>query len=72
MERGTHAAGRPDVEPAVERVAELAGRLERELAKAIVGQQRVIREILLAFLAGGHCLLRGVPGLAKTTALEMQ
>jgi MoxR-like ATPase len=47
-------------------VAELAGRLERELAKAIVGQQRVVREILIAFLAGGHCLLRGVPGLAKT------
>ena len=50
----------------IDRVAEVAGRLERELAKAIVGQQRVIREILIAFLAGGHCLLRGVPGLAKT------
>ena len=46
------------------------GRLERELAKAIVGQQRVIREILIAFLAGGHCLLRGVPGLAKTLLIK--
>jgi MoxR-like ATPase len=53
-----------------ERVAEVAGRLERELAKAIVGQQRVIREILIAFLAGGHCLLRGVPGLAKTLLIK--
>jgi MoxR-like ATPase len=52
------------------RVAEVAGRLERELAKAIVGQQRVIREILIAFLAGGHCLLRGVPGLAKTLLIK--
>jgi MoxR-like ATPase len=54
----------------VDRVAEVAARLERELAKAIVGQQRVIREILIAFLAGGHCLLRGVPGLAKTLLIK--
>jgi MoxR-like ATPase len=54
----------------VEQVAEVAGRLERELSKAIVGQQRVIREILIAFLAGGHVLLRGVPGLAKTLLIK--
>src|SRR5687767_2317712 len=53
-----------------DRVAETAVRLERELAKAIVGQQRVVREILIAFLAGGHCLLRGVPGLAKTLIIK--
>src|SRR5687768_3654359 len=53
-----------------ETIAEVAERLERELAKAIVGQQRVIREILIAFLAGGHCLLRGVPGLAKTLIIK--
>jgi len=52
------------------RVAEVAARLERELGKAIVGQQRVVREILIAFLAGGHCLLRGVPGLAKTLLIK--
>jgi MoxR-like ATPase len=54
----------------VTHVAEVAGRLERELSKAIVGQQRVIREILIAFLAGGHVLLRGVPGLAKTLLIK--
>ena len=54
----------------IESVADVAGRLERELAKAIVGQQRVVREILIAFLAGGHCLLRGVPGLAKTLLIK--
>ena len=53
-----------------ERVADVAARLEGELAKAIIGQQRVIREILIAFLAGGHCLLRGVPGLAKTLLIK--
>jgi MoxR-like ATPase len=59
-----------DAEVSVEHVAEVASRLERELAKAIVGQQRVIREILIAFLAGGHVLLRGVPGLAKTLLIK--
>jgi MoxR-like ATPase len=51
-------------------VSDVATRLERELGKAIVGQQRVVREILIAFLAGGHCLLRGVPGLAKTLLIK--
>jgi len=51
-------------------VADVANRLEREIGKAIIGQQRVIREILIAFLAGGHCLLRGVPGLAKTLLIK--
>jgi MoxR-like ATPase len=53
-----------------ERVSDAAARIERELSKTIVGQQRVIREILIAFVAGGHCLLRGVPGLAKTLLIK--
>lgn len=40
--------------------------LRSELAKIIVGQGNVIDELLIALLAGGHCLLLGVPGLAKT------
>src|SRR5260221_14252355 len=59
-----------DADVSVEHVAEVAGRLERELSKTIVGQQRVIREILIAFFAGGHVLLRGVPGLAKTLLIK--
>ena len=43
-----------------------AQRLERELTSIVVGQERVIRELLLALLAGGHVLLEGVPGLGKT------
>ena len=69
-ERSLHLTGREEPPIPVERVAELSTRLERELAKVIVGQQRVIREILIAFLAGGHCLLRGVPGLAKTLLIK--
>ena len=41
-------------------------RLRDELAKVIVGQPRVIDELLMALFARGHCLLQGVPGLAKT------
>ncbi len=37
-----------------------------EIGKVIVGQQKIIDELLISVLAGGHCLLEGVPGLAKT------
>jgi len=40
--------------------------LRRELSKQIVGQGDTIEQMLIAILAGGHCLLEGVPGLAKT------
>ncbi|MCW3117080.1 MAG: family ATPase [Chitinophagaceae bacterium] len=40
--------------------------LKNEIQKIIVGQDDVLEEILIALLAGGHCLLEGVPGLAKT------
>jgi MoxR-like ATPase len=48
----------------------LAAALQNELGRVIVGQQQVIDEILTAFLAGGHVLLRGVPGLAKTLLIK--
>ena len=48
----------------------LALRLREELAHAIIGQQSVVQEILTAFFAGGHVLLRGVPGLAKTLLIK--
>ena len=48
----------------------LAVSLQHELGRVIVGQQQVINEILTAFLAGGHVLLRGVPGLAKTLLIK--
>jgi MoxR-like ATPase len=53
-----------------EEAQRLAARLREELGRAIIGQQGVIQEILTAFFAGGHCLLRGVPGLAKTLLIK--
>jgi MoxR-like ATPase len=69
-DRNLQLTERAQPQASLERVAEVATQLERELAKAIVGQHRVVREILIAFLAGGHCLLRGVPGLAKTLLIK--
>src|SRR6476661_5045099 len=43
-----------------------ASRLRAEVQRRIVGQERVLDEILMALIAGGHALLVGVPGLAKT------
>ena len=48
----------------------LASGLRDELGRAIIGQHDVVQEILTAFFAGGHCLLRGVPGLAKTLLIK--
>ncbi len=45
---------------------QLAAAIETEIAKVIVGQQDVVRHVLLGILAGGHVLLEGVPGLGKT------
>jgi len=50
--------------------AALAARLRSEMGRAIIGQHEVVHQILIAFFAGGHCLLRGVPGLAKTLLIK--
>lgn len=44
--------------------------LKKEIAKVIVGQQEAVDEVLITLLAGGHCLLEGVPGLAKTLLVK--
>ena len=51
---------------AIARLADARTRLIDQLRRRIVGQDEVIDQVLVALLAGGHCLLVGVPGLAKT------
>ncbi len=51
---------------AIERLNDGYRRARKELAKVIVGQERVLEELLISVFARGHCLLVGVPGLAKT------
>src|SRR5215204_1381845 len=53
-----------------EHLLEAAARLRSEVGKRIVGQRNALDEILIAMLAGGHALLVGVPGLAKTLMIR--
>jgi MoxR-like ATPase len=55
---------------AVERLKDAFASLKAEMGKVIVGQQNVLEELLIAIFARGHCLLIGVPGLAKTLMIH--
>ncbi len=54
----------------VDNLLEGLGNLKREVQKRIVGQDEVLEEIMISLMAGGHCLLEGVPGLAKTLMVK--
>ena len=51
-------------------LAEVTAHARRELAKTIVGQDEAIGQLLLTVVCGGHALIEGVPGLAKTLAVR--
>jgi len=63
-------ANQRSTEPSLDAAAALISRLNAELGRVIIGQTTVRREVLVCLLAGGHCLLRGVPGLAKTLLIK--
>src|SRR5690242_5325273 len=54
----------------LERLTTGRDQIVAELSKVIVGQQEVIEQILIALLSGGHCLITGAPGLAKTLLVK--
>ncbi|MBM4353003.1 MAG: MoxR family ATPase [Deltaproteobacteria bacterium] len=54
----------------VEFVAEVSGRLRGQIQQRIVGQETTVELMLVALLSGGHCLITGVPGLAKTLLVK--
>jgi MoxR-like ATPase len=64
----------PNLQPSeretLERLASGREQIEAELSKVIVGQEEVIGQILIALFAGGHCLITGAPGLAKTLLVK--
>src|SRR5882757_4072006 len=57
-------------EQSVQEIIQKLGALKREIQKVIVGQEETIDQLLITFLAGGHALLEGVPGLAKTLMIR--
>ena len=58
------------VEGLAEKVAGSRQKILSELRKVIVGQDEVVDEVLMALFCGGHCLITGVPGLAKTLLVK--
>lgn len=55
---------------AVEQLNDAYSGIRQEIAKVIIGQDKVIEQLLIALLSSGHCLLVGVPGLAKTLLIS--
>ena len=51
---------------AVERLMAVRAGIVEQLDRAVIGQQEVVEQVLMALFTGGHCLITGVPGLAKT------
>ncbi|MEQ9376740.1 MAG: MoxR family ATPase [Imperialibacter sp.] len=59
-----------EIEKTAEKLVTSLGELKKEIGKVIVGQGETIDQLLITFLAGGHGLLEGVPGLAKTLMIR--
>jgi MoxR-like ATPase len=55
-----------DQQTAVEHLRDSRGKIHAELSKVIIGQEEAIHQLLITLFSGGHCLLTGAPGLAKT------
>ena len=55
-----------DDQKRAERLVESCRRIREQVGRIVVGQDEVVEQLLIAILARGHCLLEGVPGLAKT------
>ena len=51
---------------AIRKLGESCGKLKNEIGKVIIGQEHVVDDLLTAIFSRGHCLMIGVPGLAKT------
>ncbi|HMP61356.1 MAG TPA: AAA family ATPase, partial [Gemmatales bacterium] len=61
---------RQDDMAAVKRLQQAFADLKAQLARVIVGQDQVIEQLLIALFCRGHCILEGVPGLAKTLMIS--
>ena len=61
---------RPQETAAIEKLGDARQKIVEQLAQVIVGQSDVIEELLISLFSRGHCLLEGVPGLAKTLMIS--
>ncbi|QDV50504.1 AAA family ATPase [Gimesia fumaroli] len=58
--------GRSDDERTFEMLQNSRKQIDAEISKAVIGQKEIVDQLLIALFAGGHCLITGAPGLAKT------
>ena len=56
----------PDHQARAAQLVDACDKIRQQVSKIVVGQDEVVEQLLIAILARGHCLLEGVPGLAKT------
>ncbi|GAB5521121.1 MAG: MoxR family ATPase [Rhodothermales bacterium] len=63
-------AEQPSIEAQLDAMREGKQRIETQLRKRIIGQNAVVEQVLTALFGGGHCLITGVPGLAKTLLIR--
>src|SRR5207244_3503480 len=70
LESLTEPAMNPEIEKELAALGDLHRRMLAEFAKVIVGQRDVLDELLITVFSGGHNLLEGVPGLAKTLMIS--
>src|SRR5213594_735789 len=66
----TTTESQPAEKQLVDQIISGRARVQTELAKVIIGQKEVIEQLLVTLFAGGHCLLTGAPGLAKTLLVK--
>src|SRR5512140_1141890 len=59
-----------DLEASISKLGKAYASIREQMARVIVGQDSVIEQLLIALFSRGHCLLEGVPGLAKTLMIS--
>jgi len=70
FEQSTPASSHAEDLVSVEQLRDGGKKIMDELRKTIIGQDEVIKQVMLALFTGGHCLITGVPGLAKTLLIR--
>jgi MoxR-like ATPase len=66
----TIAHGAPPDVAALEKLNSAQERIREQIRSVVVGQDAVVEQLLVSIFAGGHCILEGVPGLAKTLLVQ--
>ncbi len=66
----SHAVSQADLEESIQRINSAFLGIKEQMSKVIVGQDAVIEQLLISLFSRGHCLLEGVPGLAKTLMIS--